>query len=149
MIEINNLTETKINEALLKKTADLVFKEEGLKNPPYFSLAFVGPGRMRKINKAYLKKNKATDVLSFVEQKASLGKYKIGRLEKIQGLGEIIICPREVKKNAKREKASFKDELLKVFIHGVLHLLSYDHEQGGKRAIEMAQKEEYYFKIAL
>ena len=149
MIEINNLTESKVNKALIKETLNLVLKKEGLKESSIISLALVGPGRMRKINKTYRHKNKSTDVLAFVEQKTALGKYKIGRLEKIQGLGEIIICPREVKKNAKKFKVSFEKELLKVLIHGALHLFDYNHEQSGKKAIEMAQKEAEYLEQSL
>jgi len=149
MVEINNLTQTAVDVCLVKKIIGLILEKEGFGSNALISLALVGPGRMKKINKTYRKKNKTTDVLAFAEHKASLGKYKLGRLEKIQGIGEIIICPREVKKNVKRLKTNFKQEFFKVLIHGVLHLLGYDHEQSGKKAVEMAEKEEKYFKAIL
>ena len=164
MIEINNLTTNPVDEDFLKKNAKIVLDEEG-KKEANLSIAFVGQGRMREINKRYRGKNRVTDVLSFPESKVLLQKFKVGPAQKTQGLGEIIICSREVKKNAKkftpleiigteknREdsksltgfKSSFKKELNRVLIHGILHLLEYDHEKGEKEAREMEEKERYY-----
>jgi len=59
-------------------------------------------------------------------------------------LGEIVICLREVKKNARRFNSTFKKELVRVLIHGILHLLGYDHEKLEKEAEKMEEKENYY-----
>lgn len=136
MIEINNLTTNPVDEDFLKKIAKIVL--EGEKNSKSnISLAFVGQGRMREINKRYRGKNRSTDVLSFPESKVSFNKFKIGPTQKIKGLGEIIICLREVKKNVKRFGSSFEKELSKVFIHGILHLLGYEHNT-------IQEKEDHY-----
>jgi len=63
------------------------------------------------------------------------------------GLGEIVICLREVKKNAKRFSLIFEKELARVLIHGILHLLGYNHEKSEKEAEKMRKKEEYYLKL--
>lgn len=144
MIEINNLTESKVNEGLIKKTIEHILRSEGFSRTAGVSVAFLGPGRMRKLNKAFLRKNRATDVLSFAESKVSFGKFKIGPLERIQGLGEIVICPREVKKNAKRVGAGLEKEILRVVVHGVLHLIGYNHEKQEKEAQAMQEKEALY-----
>lgn len=146
MIEINNLTTEDIDEGAIKKLADIVLQGEG-KESSSFSLAFVGQGRMRQVNKKFRKKNRVTDVLSFSESKALLEKFKVGNLVKTQNLGEIIICIREVKKNAKRLEFPFQQELSRVLIHGILHLLGYDHETNEKDAERMREKEEQYLKI--
>ncbi|MFQ6049850.1 MAG: rRNA maturation RNase YbeY [Candidatus Paceibacterales bacterium] len=143
MIEINNLTTNPIDEEFLKKVAQKVLAGEGKKESE-LSIALIGQGKMRKLNKKYLGKNRVTDVLAFPESKALLEKFKIGPLQKTQGLGEIVICLREVKKNAKKFKVTFKTELAKVLIHGVLHLLGYNHEKAEKDAEKMRKKEEYY-----
>ncbi len=127
MIEVNNLTTSQVDEDFVKRVAEKVLKEE--KKQRDISIAFIGEGRMRKLNKKYRKKNKVTDVLTFGE-----------------GLGEIVICLREVKKNAKKFNSSFQEELARVLIHGTLHLLSYDHEKSEKAAEKMKEKEEYYLK---
>ena len=131
MIEINNLFkgEEKIDKAFIKKTAENVLKEEGVFNKNMeISIAIVDSLEIKKINNQYRKKNKPTDVLSF---------GKIG-----EDLLEIVICPKEVKKNGK----VFKEELKRVVIHGILHLIGYDHEKSKKEALEMFTKQDKYFQ---
>ena len=130
MIEINNLTTNAIDKELLKMVCEKVLQGEKTKEKN-LSIALVGQGRMREINKKYRKKNRATDVLSFPDN----------------GLGEIIICLREIKKNAKKHGFSFEKELTQVLIHGILHLLGYDHEKSEKQAKKMEEKQNYYLKL--
>lgn len=59
-------------------------------------------------------------------------------------LGEIIICPEVVKENAEKYGVPAKYEMTKVFVHGILHLLGYDHEKSKAKADEMEKKQEYY-----
>jgi len=143
MIEVNNLTTISLDEEFLKKIAQKVLEEEGKKEAD-LSIALLGPGRMREINKRYRGKNRATDVLAFPETKILKEKLKVGPLKKIQGLGEIVICLREVKKNAKRFGSNFEKELTRALIHGILHLLGYDHEKSEKEAKKMETKQQYY-----
>lgn len=157
MIAINNLTEVEVDEGWVKAIVEDVLKGEAVKGSREparnaapsdvggVSIAFLGPGRMRKLNKQYRRKNKATDVLSFAEKEIPFEKFKIGQPKKHQGLGEIVVCLREVKKNARRENVEFTDELKRVLIHGALHLLGYDHEKSDVKANEMELKEEQYF----
>ena len=143
IVEINNLTTTSIDEDFLRKTIEKVLIEED-KEKAELSIALVGPGRMKKINKKYRGKNRTTDVLSFPELEVSLDKFKVGPLQKSKNLGEIVVCLREIKKNAKKYKSDFKTELARVLIHGTLHLLGYDHEKSEKKAQEMEEKQNYY-----
>lgn len=133
MIEVNNLTGFKVDKKFLKKLAQKVLASER-KNKTELSIALVGPKRIKELNKKYRKKDKVTDVLSFTYNKSS---------------GEIIICPQEVKKNSKKFNYTFKKELARVLIHGILHLLGYDHEGSEKEAEKMRKKEEYYFSKIL
>ena len=146
MIEINNLTTVSISEEFLKKIAEEVLTGES-KREGDLSIALVGPGRMKKINRRYRGKNRATDILSFPESKIRLEKFRIGPLQKSESLGEIVICLREVKKNAKRYKSDFETELSRVLIHGLLHLLGYDHEKSEKEAEKMEEKQNHYLSL--
>ena len=128
MIDINNLTKILIDKKLLTGVAKIVLKGENIEKGEV-SIALVTSAEIKKINQKYRKKNKATDVLSF-----NLGK----------GFGEIVICPSQVKRNAKKYKTSFKKELAKVLIHGILHILGYNHGKSKKEAIEMEKKQERY-----
>lgn len=154
MIEINNLTTNQVDENFLRRTAKIILESESsfakaiedkVKKEADVSIAFVGQGRMREINKRYRGKNRVTDILSFFESKVLLQKFKVGPTQKIQGLGEIIICLSEVKKNAKKFNSSFEKELNRVLIHGILHLLRYDHEKSDEETRKMEEKEKYYF----
>ena len=135
MIEINNLTTSRVDEDFLKKTAKMVLEGE---HPPVgrvpeevnLSIALVGQGRMRELNKKYRKKNRVTDVLAFPYSDS----------------GEVIVCLKEVKKNAKKYDTTFEKELSKVLIHGILHLLGYNHEKSEVQAKKLEEKENYYLE---
>ncbi len=148
MVSINNLTENKIDESFVTNLIDITTKGEKVSKPVEVSIAFVGPGRMRKLNKTYRKKNRVTDVLAFRSSAVSFQKFKIGPLEKTDGLGEIVICPREIKKNARKFTISFEQELARIIIHGFLHLLGYDHEKSEADAETQEKKQEQYLKQA-
>ena len=110
MIEITNLTKRKINKKALIGLAKKVLKSEN-KQEKNLSIVFVGKQRIRGLNKKYRDKDEVTDVLSFGE-----------------GLNEIIICPAVIK----------KEEVNKVLIHGILHVLGYKHSK------KMQNKEELW-----
>ena len=129
MIEINSLSGSTVWDKFLKKIARVVLTRERSKLA--LSVALVSSRRIKELNRRYRGKNRPTDVLSF-----QYGKE-----------GEIAICLSEVRKNAKRFGLTFKKELERVLIHGVLHLLGYDHEGSRMRAEKMREKENYYFKI--
>jgi len=124
MMEINNLTKFKIDEKSFTQVAKKVLKGEN-RETETLSLAFVGKDEIKKLNKKFRQKNKATDVLSF-------------NLKEKNILGEVVICPEVVKEKG--------EDLKRVFIHGILHLLGYDHEKSEKEAKEMEAKENYYLK---
>jgi len=133
MIEVSNLTTSSVDEQFLKKIGEKVLKEE--KKEGDLSIVLLGQGKMRKLNKKYRGKNRVTDVLAFPNKEL--------------GLGEIVICFREVKKNAKRFNSTLEKELARVLIHGILHLLGYDHEKSEIKAQEMEEKQNHYLKLCL
>lgn len=147
-MEIINFTENKVAETWVKKIVSLVLSGEKQKENANVSVAFLGPGRMRKLNKQYRGKNTTTDVLSFAEKEVAFEKYKIGKLKQHSDLGEIVICPREVKKNARRNNTVYEKELALVLIHGLLHLLGYVHEKNEVQAKIMQARETFYINKA-
>lgn len=84
------------------------------------SVSFVGEKLITSLNRKYRKKNKPTDVLSFSAQEG------FGVVDD-SDWGDIFICVPVVEKQAKKQKISFKEECLRMVIHGVLHLAGYDH----------------------
>jgi len=132
MIEVNNLTTVQIDKEFFKEITEKVLEGEKQENKN-LSIALVGQGRIRELNKRYRGKNRATDVLAFPNKEL--------------GLGEIVICLREVKKNARRFSSTFEKELARVLIHGILHLLGYDHEKSDAQAKKTEEKQNYYLKL--
>lgn len=91
----------------------------------------------RKLNREYRKKDYPTDVLSFpLNQKLPGGYY----------LGDIFICYPLVREQAIRFNIPLKNELLRLMIHGLLHLSGYDHEQDSG---DMEKLQEKYFNQLL
>ena len=139
MIEVNNLTPLSgVNKKFLKGVAKIVLKGEN-KKEARLSIALVGEGRIKELNKKYRGKNRATDVLAFGQNQKFLV-FPKSELE----LEEVIICLRVVKKNAKKYNIAFKKELARVLIHGILHLLGYEHEKDEREAKKMEKKQKYY-----
>ena len=92
-------------------------------------LVFVKEDEISKLNEEFRKIEGPTDVLTFLYNDEDT-------------LGEIVICPEVVRRNAGYYGVSFEEELLRVVIHGALHLCGYDHERDTTRAEEMMEKQE-------
>ncbi len=98
------------------------------------TLVFVTKPGIRKINKQFRKKDKATDVLSFSSD---------------EGLGELLLCYEVIQAYAKEHGVRVQDELTYVVLHGILHLLGYEHEESEKQAREMFQlQDQLYNRLA-
>jgi probable rRNA maturation factor len=111
-------------ETLFKKT----LKEAGFllaQKKLSLSVAFVSPLAIQKMNQRYRRKNSPTDVLSFGDY-ADSKKLKKEKKNDIF-LGELVICCSVVKKSAKLNEVSFRNEFGYIFSHGILHLLGFDH----------------------
>lgn len=135
--EIRNLTKISADRKFLKRTARIILGGEKNKRSEIY-LVLVDSKKIKALNKKYLRKNRPTDVLAFPEPK------NFPAASKNFNLGEIVICPQQVKKNAKKYNLSFKKELTRVLIHGILHLLGYDHQASKRKAQAMEKKENYY-----
>lgn len=94
-----------------------IIKAKDLKKD--LTIVMLSSANMRKLNSEFRGKDYATDVLSFaaVEDEA---------------MGELALCPQVLKKQAKEHGLTYSQELGYMLIHGVLHLLGYDHERSKK-----------------
>ncbi len=98
------------------------------------SINLVGEGKIKALNKKYLGKNGATDVLSFpLDKKVSVKTAKGG----IIALGDIFICLPMAKRDALKEGMGLSSKLALLAVHGLLHLLGYDHEKSKKERDKM------------
>jgi len=88
-------------------------------SPDDFSVALVSDSRIAALNGRYRGKRRPTDVLSFPLRNGSAGDGY---------LGEVVISAQTAQRNARRYGHSAEEELKLLILHGVLHLLGYDHE---------------------
>ena len=102
------------------------------------SVALIGNAEMRRLNARYRKKNYPTDVLSFPAARD----MPAG----VQLLGDVIISVDKAKEQAKERGRSLDEEMTTLLIHGVLHLLGYDHERSAKDARIMGWLEKKLFR---
>lgn len=128
MIEVNNLTSWKVNKVLLRAVAKRILTKEK-KGQKELSIALVTPQKAAELNRVYRRKKDTANVLSFPSPEL--------------GLGEVVLCPQQIKREAKKYDMMFEQALMWMLIHGILHLLGYDHAKE-KDAKKMEQKELRY-----
>lgn len=128
-IDINNLTKNRLNMKLIRLAVLNTLKKSELKflndKKISISLAFVNLKEIKKLNRLYRHENQPTDILSFAEYKNAghLKKEKKGAIF----LGELVICPDDIKEYVENNKSDYKKELAKTISHGMLHLLGLEH----------------------
>ena len=126
MVEIFDLTRKKELEVYFKDIEEYYKKAlEVLEISDDFdlSLIIVGKTKIRSINKNYRNIDKVTDVISFAEIDSDDYDYLCDEVN----LGDIFINVDRVNSQAKKYGHSIKREFIFLFIHGLLHLLGYDH----------------------
>ncbi len=104
-----------------------------------FTVLLSNNKNIKKLNSVFRKKNKSTDVLSFPLQK----KLKIS---KNTYLGDIIISYNYLNNPRSQDLKLFKEKVIKIFIHGFLHLVGFDHKKN-KDYSKMLREENILFKL--
>jgi probable rRNA maturation factor len=100
------------------------------------SVTFIGPTRMRRLNREYKSHDRPTDVISF-------------HLPGPDGslAGDIYICPAVAAREAKAAGVTQAEELARLIIHGTLHVLGYDHPEGrGRTTSILWRRQERYLE---
>ncbi|MBI3582676.1 MAG: rRNA maturation RNase YbeY [Nitrospinae bacterium] len=147
----------KIGQRRVKKQVSLILKKMGYIKSE-ISILFVDDGEMRALNKQYRKKDKPTDVLSFSQnEEVGSNQYAVSSKKRSAYcllptvyshlLGDVVISLETAKRQAKERGHPFMKEVLILMIHGILHLIGYDHEKSKKMAVEMRKKENEILKL--
>jgi probable rRNA maturation factor len=125
-----------VKSKLLSKIAHRALEVLGLSKVE-LSIALVSDAQIKRLNKLYRNKDKPTDVLSF----------PIG--EKVEDwliLGDIVISVDTAKRQAQELGHSLEEELKRLLVHGLVHLLGYDHELGGEEEKKFFELEEFVLR---
>ena len=128
-VDITDNTSTLISEQLdlITKLVLFVAKEEAINQTAELSIVIVDNNEIRELNKLYRNKDKTTDVLSFALQDEVNGEVAFKDKSIPVILGDIIISIDKAKEQAIEYKHSLNRELGFLAVHGLLHLLGYDH----------------------
>lgn len=143
VIIVNRQKEVKIPTGirmLIRRCCNAVLKMEQFQGSVEVSVTMVDNSYIQSLNKQYRNKDVPTDVLSFPMVKD--GKYEIDPDTNAQILGDIVISMEKVLEQSELYGHSFRREVAYLVAHGMLHLLGYDHENGGIEKRRMREKED-------
>lgn len=105
----------RLPRALISRVLREVARGMRRTRPARLSVAFVSPQDIRRLNRAYRKKDKVTDVLSFPLADGACD-------------GEVLICYARAKAQARDHGYTTREEIVTLLVHGALHVFGYDHE---------------------
>jgi probable rRNA maturation factor len=109
--------------AKVREIVTRVMQAEGVRDA-LVSIAFVGVSTITRLNRDYLRRGGATDVIAFSLERTGPSTPVIG---------DIYICPKIAERNARRLSVPLKRELARLVVHGTLHVLGLDHPEDEAR----------------
>jgi probable rRNA maturation factor len=112
-----------VSRTRVRESAIAALKAERVRDA-MLSITFVGRAAISEINRRYLGHRGPTDVISF-------GLGRPGKRGAV--IGDIYICPEVARENAKRQGVPIGEEILRLVVHGTLHVLGHDHPAGASR----------------
>lgn len=125
---------------LVRRCCHAVLINEGFEGSAEISVKFVSDDEIHELNREYRNVDRATDVLSF--PLGENGVYDINNDTGAKMLGDIVISIDHAVMQAEQYGHSLEREIGFLTVHSMLHLLGYDHENGGLEAVRMREREE-------
>ena len=130
-----------VDAAGLRRFAELVLEAEGFAAGTEMAMILVSPAQIAEYNREFMGREGATDVLAFPLQELEPGRVPPPVAnEPPLSLGDVFLCPAQVKRHAAEERVDFEDYLRLLAVHGILHLLGYDHDD--RRSARRMEKRE-------
>lgn len=128
-------------KSVMRKAVRYALNHKDLKttDPYEVSIIFVDEARIREINNDFRHIDRATDVISFAFSEGEGAEYAPYLL------GDIFICTDVVASHAEKYGTTFDEEMTFMVVHGILHLLGFDHHRKGERE-EMRRAESVVMK---
>lgn len=125
---------------LVRRCCNAVLQMEEFEGPAEISVTFVDDDSIHQLNREYRNIDRATDVLSF--PMGENGVYDINNDTGAKILGDIVISMNHAVDQADRYGHTLQREIGFLTVHSMLHLLGYDHVNGGMESVRMREKEE-------
>ena len=125
---------------LVRRCCNAVLRQENFEGSAEISVTFVNNEQIHKLNLEHRNIDRETDVLSF--PLGENGGYDINHDTGAKMLGDIVISIEKAFAQAEEYGHPLQREIAFLTVHSLLHLLGYDHENGGLEAVRMREKEE-------
>ncbi len=131
------------HRAIIRKAVKAVLEYEDFPFDAEVSVSVVTVPEIHALNKIYRDKDRPTDVLSFPQHED--GEWENGH--GVVTLGDVVLCADILSAQSVSFGHTFERELAYLTIHSVLHLLGYEHEDGGEEERIMTEKQNELIKI--
>ena len=125
---------------LVRRCCNAVLRQENFEGSAEISVTFVNNEQIHKLNLEHRNIDRETDVLSF--PLGENGVYDVNLDTGAKLLGDIVISMEKAMEQAELYNHPLQREIGFLTVHSMLHLLGYDHENGGIEAVHMREKEE-------
>ena len=137
--DVREGVELPISEEELSRIADIVLAEEGVTRMCYLSVSVVDDDEMRDLNLEWRDKDAVTDVISLECERPD--DPDLADDEPCE-LGDIVLAPAYIARQASRFGTTPANECRLLFVHGILHLLGYDHLEDDEAEVMEAREDE-------
>ena len=134
--QIINETDAEIDQRRLHKLIIHIFECEGLDTDSILNIVFTDNITINELNRRFLDRDRPTDVLSFNVHTEYLP-------SELRILGDVYISADKAKDQAEEFHVPFQNEIERLVIHGVLHLIGYEHDEQEQLEKMEALTEEY------
>ncbi|NNK91992.1 MAG: rRNA maturation RNase YbeY [Acidimicrobiia bacterium] len=149
-ITVSDLQDRAVDVEMMTTLAGIVCEGEGVSTDTELAVVVVDADAMEELNVAHMGKDGPTDVLAFPLETATPGHPPTALVHGPPlALGDVYICPDVVAANAAEAGVRFEDEMALMVVHGILHLLGYDHVEDGDAALMEGREAELMALIGL
>jgi len=146
-VSIDNRSGRSLPISRVEELALFVLEAEAVPKTTELSISFVDLEEITEMNSMYCDKPEPTDVLSFVLDDP----WETDEQKEVEQLllGDIIINPDIAQKHAQVEEVNLDEEIWILVIHGILHLVGYDHVELNDAEVMEEREDEYFFQWEL
>jgi probable rRNA maturation factor len=116
--------------------AERILSDLGCSSESELSILLVEDDEMQRLNREYLSRDRPTNVLAFAMREGE-DQHRNPAL-----LGDVVVSTETAQREALQREVPLEEEMALLLVHGILHLLGYDHEDNSSAAAEMQTKEE-------
>lgn len=141
-IDIHNETEHEVDQPSLVQLARYVLDAQRISPLVELAVTLVDEQAMAQLHEQWMGEPGPTDVMSFEMDELRPGSGETQRWQPQEGLlGDVVICPAVAARQAAQAGHAFEAEVQVLLVHGILHLLGFDHAQPDEQKVMFAEQD--------